>query len=79
MSEYTVQRLRGGFAIAWRDEAGKRRRFGLEATDRPTAEAEARGWWKRNTGAAGTVGAIVEAYIDAREQAGIASGGAVGP
>ena len=38
MSEYTVQRLRGGFAIVWRDEAGKRRRFTLEAADRPTAE-----------------------------------------
>lgn len=73
MPEYTVQRLRGGFAIVWRDEAGKRRRFSLEAADRPTAEAEARGWWKRNTGAASTVGGIVEAYIDARELAGIAS------
>lgn len=73
MSEYTVQRLRGGYAIVWRDEAGKRRRYTLEATDRPTAEAEARAWWKRNTGAAATVGGIVEAYIDAREQAGIAS------
>ena len=73
MSDFTVQRLRGGFAIVWRDHAGKRRRFTLEATDRPTAEAEARAWWKRNTGADGTVGAIVEAYIDAREEAGIAS------
>jgi integrase len=73
MPEYSVQRLRGGFAIVWRDEAGKRRRFTLEAADRPTAEAEARGWWKRNTGAAGTVAALVEAYIDARELAGIAS------
>lgn len=73
MSEYSVQRLRGGFAVVWRDEAGKRRRYALEATDRPTAEAEARGWWKRNTGATSTVGGIVEAYIDAREHAGIAS------
>jgi integrase len=73
MPEYSVQRLRGGFAIVWRDEAGKRRRYALEAADRPTAEAEARRWWKRNTGTAGTVGAIIEAYIDAREQAGIAS------
>jgi integrase len=73
MPEYSVQRLRGGFAVVWRDEADNRRRFALEATDRPTAEAEARAWWKRNTGAASTVGAIVEAYIDAREEAGIAS------
>jgi integrase len=70
--EYTVQRLLGGYAIAWRDK-GKRRRFRLEATDKPTAEAEARAWWKRNTGAASTVGGIVEAYIEARELAGIAS------
>lgn len=73
MSDFTVQRLRGGFAIVWRDAAGKRRRFTLEAADRTTAEAEARAWWKRNTGAATTIGGIVEAYIDAREQAGIAS------
>lgn len=73
MSGYTVQRLRGSFAIVWRDEAGKRHRFGLEAADRASAEAEARGWWKRNTGAANTVGGIVEAYIDAREVAAIAS------
>jgi integrase len=74
MSEYSVQRLRGGYAVVWHD-AGKRRRFALDAADRPTAEAEARRWWKRNTGAASTVGGIVEAYIDAREQAGIASTG----
>ena len=73
MSEYSVQRLRGGYAVVWHDEKLKRRRFGLEAADRATAEAEARGWWKRNTGAATTVGGIVEAYIDARELAGIAS------
>jgi integrase len=71
--EYSVQRLRGGYAIVWRDAEGKRRRYGLDAADRPTAEAEARGWWKRNTGATSTVGGIVEAYIDAREAAGIAS------
>lgn len=73
MPEYTVQRLRGGYAIVWRDLEGKRRRFGLEASDRPSAEAEARGWWKRSTGAAQTVGGIVEAYIEAREIAGIAT------
>lgn len=73
MSGYTVQRLRGGFAIVWRDKTGKRHRFTLEATDRPTAEAEARGWWKRNTGAVTNVGGIVEAYIDSRERAGIVS------
>jgi integrase len=71
--EYTVQRLLDRYAVVWRDEAGKRRRFRLDATDRPTAEAEARAWWKRNTGTASTVGGIVESYIEARELAGIAS------
>lgn len=72
MAKYTVQRLRGGYAIVWR-ENGKRRRFGLEATDRPTAEAEARAWWKSQTGVGRTVGGIVESYIDAGERAKIAS------
>lgn len=74
MSQYSVQRLRGGYAIVWR-ENGKRRRFGLEATDRPTAEAEARAWWKSQTGFGRTVGGIVESYIHARALAGIASTG----
>jgi integrase len=73
MPSYSVQRLRGGFAIVWRDHAGKRRRFTLDAPDRATAEAEARHWWKRNTGTGNSVGGIVEAYIDAREASGIAS------
>ncbi|WP_114227216.1 MULTISPECIES: tyrosine-type recombinase/integrase [Sphingomonas] len=73
MERYSVQRLRGGYAIVWHDEAGKRHRYTLEAADRPTAEAEARAWWKRNTGAASTVGGLVAAYIDARELAGIIS------
>jgi integrase len=73
MPEYTIQRLRGGYAIVWRDETGKRRRYGLDATDRSSAEAEARNWWGRETDAARTVGAIVTNYIAAREQAEIAS------
>jgi integrase len=72
VSEYTVQRLRGGYAIVWRDEKGRHRRQ-LEAGDRNSAEAEARGIWHRATDAAQTVGKIVEAYIVAREQAEIAS------
>jgi integrase len=71
--EYTVQRLLGRYAVVWRDLDGKRRRFRLEATDKSTAEAEARTWWKRQTGVAATVGGIVESYIEARELAGIAS------
>jgi integrase len=73
MPEFTVQRLRGGYAIVWRDEHGKRRRYGLDATDRSTAEAEARQWWRRETDTARTVGGIVTDYIAAREKAEIAS------
>lgn len=72
MPEYTVQRLRGGYAIVWR-EGTKRRRFTLDATDRSSAEAEARNWWARETDTARTVGGIVTDYINAREQAEIAS------
>lgn len=72
MSEYSIQRLRGGFALVWRDEEGRHRRQ-LEASDKPSAEAEARSWWKRSTGSGKTVGGIVQAYIEARELAGIAS------
>lgn len=73
MPEYTVQRLLGRYAIVWRDETGKRRRWRLEATDRSTAEAEARSWWARETDAARTVGGIVDDYIASRERAEIAS------
>lgn len=38
---FTVQRLRGGFALVWQQD-GKRRRRQLAATDRQSAEAEAR-------------------------------------
>jgi integrase len=72
--DYTVQRLRGGYAIVWR-ENGKRRRWQLWATDRSSAEAEAREWWNRETDTARTVGGIVADYIAAREQAEIASTG----
>jgi integrase len=75
VSEFTVQRLRGGYAIVWRDAEGKRRRYGLHATDRSTAEAEARTWWARETDTARTVGGIVADYIAAREKAEIASTG----
>ena len=73
MPEYSIQRFRRGYAIVWRDADGKRHRRQLDATDKPTAQAEARSLWKRHTGATGTVGGIVEAYIDAREAFGIAS------
>jgi len=73
VSEYTVQRLLDRYAVVWRDEKGKRRRYRLEATDRSSAEAEARDWWRRETDTARTVGGLVADYIDAREQAEIAS------
>lgn len=74
MSEYTVQRFRGGFAIVYRDAAGKRHRERLQAKDRPGAEAEARrGWAAGSDRSSWTVGAIVNAYIADREADGIAS------
>jgi len=71
--EFTVQRLLDRYAVVWRDEHGKRRRFRLEATDRSSAEAEARDWWREQTDSKSTVGGIVADYIAAREQAEIAS------
>lgn len=62
--EYSVQRFRGGFALVYRDEDGKRRRRQLAPTDRPSAEAEARKLW-----AAGdddtpwSVGRIMSGYL----------------
>lgn len=70
--EYTVQRFRGGFALVWRDEEGKRHRTRLAATDRFNAEAEARQRWRGN-GAPWTVERLMLAYIDDREAAGVAS------
>lgn len=73
MPEYTIQRFRGGWAVVYRDGAGKRHREKLYATDRAGAEAEARQSWQGDGGDPWTVGDVVTAYIDAREQAGIAS------
>lgn len=73
MPEYTVQRFRGAFAIVWRDERGKRHRQALAAPDRIGAEAEARQRWRIGDRSAWTVGRIVEAYLDDRKRAEIAS------
>lgn len=60
---WSVQRLRGGFAIVWH-EGGRRHRRQLASQDRASAEAEARKLW-----AAGsdrdpwTVGRIMTAYL----------------
>lgn len=71
--EYTVQRLRGGFALVYRDEDGKRHRRQLGATDRPSAEAEARKLWAGADQSPVTVGRIVKSYLDAKEIDGIHS------
>ena len=75
MPEYTVQRFRGGYAIVYRDADGIRHREALSAADRIGAEAEARQRWRLGDRTAWTVGCVVEAYMDAREAAGIASTG----
>lgn len=62
MSEYAVQRFRGGFAIVWYDENGARRRQKLAAGDRAGAEAEARQSWRLGDRSDKTCGAIIAAY-----------------
>jgi integrase len=62
-TDYSVQRLRGGFAIVW-IEAGKRRRRQLASQDRPSAEAEARKLWSAgDERAPWTVGRVMVGYI----------------
>lgn len=60
--EYSVQRLRGGFALVW-SEDGKRRRRQLTSTDRQSAEAEARRLWEGGDGSSWTVGRCMTAYL----------------
>lgn len=63
MSEgYTVQRLRGGYVIAHYID-GKRRRRQLAATDRQSAEAEARKLWEDSDRSPWTVGRVMNAYL----------------
>ncbi|MDQ3143830.1 MAG: site-specific integrase, partial [Pseudomonadota bacterium] len=71
--EYSVQRLRGGFAVVWYDDAGRRRRNRLSSTTRPGAEAEARKSWQMGDAAPWTTGRVVEAYMSERRASGIAS------
>ena len=73
MSEYSVQRFRDGFALVWRDAAGKRRRHTLAAADRIGAEAEARQRWRLGDRSDWTVGRLIGAYRDDRARDGIAS------
>lgn len=62
MSDYSVQRLRGGFAIVYRHE-GKRVRRRLDAQDRESAKAEARALWEGRDNTPWTVGRIMTAYL----------------
>lgn len=59
---YTVQKLRGGFALVYRLD-GKRVRRQLAATDRQSAEAEARAVWAGADRGAWTVGRIMTGYL----------------
>jgi len=70
---YTIQRLRGGFAVVWHDAAGRRHRRQLAARDRLGAEAEARRRIAAGRAAGWTVGQIVGAYIADREARGTVS------
>lgn len=62
MSDYTVQRFRGGYALVWR-ENGKRRRRTLYAQDRPGAEAEARRLWETGDDSPWTMGRLMTGYL----------------
>lgn len=59
---YSVQRLRGGFALVYKID-GKRVRRQLAATDRQSAEAEARALWAGAERGAWTVGRIMSGYL----------------
>lgn len=73
MSDYSIQRFRGGWAIVFAGEDGKRVRRRLYAEDRAGAEAEARKRWQGDEEGAWTVGRIVDAYRAARKEDGIAT------
>lgn len=59
---YSVQRLRGGYALVYRDD-GKRVRRRLDSSDRQSAEAEARALWQGRDSSPWTVGRIMSAYL----------------
>lgn len=62
MSDYSVQRLRGGFAVVYRVD-GKRVRRTLTATDRQSAEAEARDLWRGADDSPWTVARCMTGYL----------------
>lgn len=61
---YTVQKLRGGFALVWY-EGEKRHRRKLDSRDRKSAEAEAKQLWANADTSPWTVGRAVTGYIEA--------------
>lgn len=63
MSEYTVQRYRGGYALVYRDEHAKRHRRTLYAEDRPGAEAEARRVWQGSDDSPWTMARLMTGYL----------------
>lgn len=73
MQQFSIQRLRGGFAVVWTDADGKRHRRQLAARDRLGAEAEARRRIAAGRSSHWTVGGLIGAYIEDRDAAGIAS------
>ena len=69
MPDYSIGRFRGGFAVVWYDQHGKRRRHTLDAKDARGAEHEAAGVyaaWTRPRGK--TVAELWDAYL--RDKAG---------
>jgi integrase len=68
MPEYTVQKFLKGYAIVYRDEGGKRHRRRLDATDRQSATSEARALWEQADESPITVGRIVNAYLDSKQE-----------
>lgn len=72
---WRIQRLRGGYAIVWIDDDGKRHRHQLSARDRLGAEAEARRRIAAGRTSALNMGAIIAAYLEDRAANGIASTG----
>ena len=63
---YSVQKLRGGFALVWWEVEGgerQRRRKQLTSTDRESAKAEARREWEGGDESPWTVGRIMTGYL----------------
>ncbi len=60
---YSVQKLRGGFAIVYGHE-GKRVRRQLTSEDRESAKAEARALWSGRDNSPWTVGRLMSGYLE---------------